>query len=213
MYLDEIHQFIQSHDNDPAHSIHVGRLSLLLFDQLEKLHQCDEKARMLLQCAAYLHDIGLTISHKKHHIHSSIIIKNGNFPSFTPKEKLLIGNIARYHRKSFPCIKHNEYAVLTPTEQQIVRKMSALLRIADALDYTRTSSIKNLVCSIEGYHCNCFLFPHASCFKIKSAVTHKKDLFFDVFKLDFVIHEPRNEIKNSTHDEASIPVVTTATNS
>lgn len=116
------------------HAEHVKNLCLRFFDDLQPLHRLTDKERELLEAAALLHDVGYHISAEQHHKHSDYIIRNSPMPGFTNDESELVATIARYHRKSHPKKKHEWFAALNATEQQIVRVLAAILRISEGLD-------------------------------------------------------------------------------
>jgi len=99
-----------------------------------------------LHAAAMLHDIGLFIGYRKHHKHSYYLIKSSGPRSFDPIDLDLVANIARYHRKAHPTPKHLPFSQLSPAQQDVVRKLSAILRLADALDYGRQCKVQNIQC-------------------------------------------------------------------
>jgi len=134
---------------EKEHSAHVTMLALKIFDETKKLHKLGGAEREYLEAAAILHEVGCFVSHSQHHRHSYYIIRNSDMPGFTENEKEIIANAARYHRKSHPKLKHPDYAKLTGDEQLVVRKLAAILRIADGLDRSHTSSIKELKISLE----------------------------------------------------------------
>jgi exopolyphosphatase/guanosine-5'-triphosphate,3'-diphosphate pyrophosphatase len=119
---------------DEAHAMHVARLAGSLFDQLRETHGLDAADRRMLLAAAVLHDVGAFISRKRHHKHSLYLISQSELPGFAPGEIWLVANVARYHRKGEPTTDHDSFQRLSPSERERVVKMSALLRIADALD-------------------------------------------------------------------------------
>ena len=119
---------------DEAHGLQVARLALFLFDQLAPLHDLDLAARRLLHAAALLHDIGQFVSYQSHHKHSLYLLSNTELPGFSEHEMQLVGNIARYHRKSEPAAHHPFFVQLDQGEQELVRRLAAILRLADALD-------------------------------------------------------------------------------
>lgn len=132
---------------EEGHARHVMQLSLQLFDQLKDAHGLDERNREYLEAAALLHNVGLSISRAKHHLHSSYIIRNSDFlTGFTLREVELIAETARYHRKSMPKRKHPEFAALRPEDQQVVKVLCAILRIAVALERTHTRAVRALHC-------------------------------------------------------------------
>jgi len=119
---------------DEAHARQVTRLALSAQDQLVALGRMDDADRLLLLAAALLHDIGVYISFKKHHRHSGYIISQSELPNLTPRQMQIAALVARYHRKGGPSPRHEEYARLTRKERLSVDRLSAVLRLADALD-------------------------------------------------------------------------------
>ena len=133
------------------HSDQVTKLALQLFDQLGGLHKLDNINREYLQAAGILHNVGFFISHAQHHLHSYYIIRNSEYlTGFNSREVEIIAQVARYHRKSEPKPKHEEFARLSVKDQMIVRKLAGILRIADALNRTHASIITNLRCEPDG---------------------------------------------------------------
>jgi exopolyphosphatase/guanosine-5'-triphosphate,3'-diphosphate pyrophosphatase len=105
------------------HSDQVTKLALQLFDQLGGLHKLDSINREYLQAAGILLNAGFFISHAQHHLHSYYIIRNSEYlTGFNSREVEIIAQVARYHRKSEPKPKHEEFARLSVKDQMIVRK-------------------------------------------------------------------------------------------
>lgn len=119
---------------DEAHARHVTRLALSLFDQLQGVHGLSEADRRLLLVAAVLHDIGQFIAYRRHHKHSLYLIYNSDVPNVTSGELALVALVARYHRRAEPKPEHFVFRDLNPGDQDRVRRLAALLRLADALD-------------------------------------------------------------------------------
>jgi exopolyphosphatase / guanosine-5'-triphosphate,3'-diphosphate pyrophosphatase len=133
------------YEYEPTHSHQVARLAGLLFDCLQPLHRLQGEDRILLQYAALLHDIGYHISHIGHHRHTYYLIQNAELPGFSAKEAAIVANIARFHRGPRPRRKrHPEYAELDRAARLRVKKMSALLRMADALDRSHRGVVDRL---------------------------------------------------------------------
>lgn len=137
--------------NELPHGATVAALSLRLFDQTKRWHGLGEQEREYLEAAALLHDIGAALSHALHHRHSYYIVKNGDLLGFTENEKEIIANVARYHRKSHPKIKHEGYRSLSPDDQIVVQKLAGLLRIADGLDRSHGGVIKDVTVRSTGH--------------------------------------------------------------
>lgn len=134
-------------DDDSSHTAHVTRLALSLFDQTADRHGLDDSCEEYLEAAALLHNIGLAISHEAHHKHSYYLIRNAEqLAGFTDREIEIIAQVARYHRRSAPKTKHAEFAALRPEDQEVVRKLAGILRVAIALDRTDTAVVRGLRC-------------------------------------------------------------------
>ena len=129
-------------DEDRAHSAHIARLALELFDQTAALHGLGDDAREYLEAAALLCNVGLFVSHAAHHKHSYYVIRNSeHLAGFTDREIELVALIARYHRKSAPKPKHPEFAALDVNDRRLVRACAGLLRVAIGLDRTQSARV------------------------------------------------------------------------
>lgn len=58
----------------------------------------------------------------------------------------MVANIARYHRKALPSDKHPLFATLNDDDQQRVRILAGVLRLADALDMRHRELVRDLDC-------------------------------------------------------------------
>lgn len=131
-------------DPDPAHSIHVCALASQLFDATASLHAMGLRERILLQAAALLHDTGHSVDPLVHHKKSRDIILAERLTGFTKRDVRIVACVARYHRKAHPKPGHRVYVDLRPQDQQLVQRLAAILRIADGLDRSHTSSGRSL---------------------------------------------------------------------
>ena len=139
----------QKYNFDAAHSQQVSQIAVNMFQQLRGLHKLPDRYSEILRAAAVLHDIGLFVAYPKHHKHSYYLIKSSGPSSFDPAELDLIANIARYHRKGYPSPKHVPFQQLSLTQQDVVRKLAAILRVADALDYGHQARVERVKCSVS----------------------------------------------------------------
>ncbi|MDP9006609.1 MAG: Ppx/GppA family phosphatase [Actinomycetota bacterium] len=137
-------------DDDRSHAEHVTGLATALFDQTSEMHGLDSTCEEYLEAAGLLHNIGLAISHEAHHKHSYYLIRNAEqLTGFTNREIEIIAQVARYHRKSAPKSKHPEFAGLRPEDQDVVRKLAGILRVAIGLDRTHAGVVQTLECRRE----------------------------------------------------------------
>jgi exopolyphosphatase/guanosine-5'-triphosphate,3'-diphosphate pyrophosphatase len=139
-----IYNLCNKYNCDIKHVEFVRDIAIIIFDNLQTLHNLGYYERELLEAASFLHDVGYMISHDEHHRHSYYIITNAIMPGFTNDEAEMIANIARYHRKSHPKKKHENFNKLTPEKQQIVKVLAGILRIAEGIDRRQLQKLINI---------------------------------------------------------------------
>jgi exopolyphosphatase/guanosine-5'-triphosphate,3'-diphosphate pyrophosphatase len=130
------------YESDITHVEHVATLALQMFDSLvaDGLIDPRQGERELLWAASMLHDVGMTISYDDHHKHSRYLIVSAELPGFDPRERALIAQISRYHRKGAP--KLGEMAALTqPGDDELLDRCSVVLRLAEHLERGRDQSV------------------------------------------------------------------------
>lgn len=134
---------------DGKHAEQTRSIAVKIFDFLSHKYNLTENDEECLEAACLLHDIGYYISHSQHHKHSYYLIRNSELLGFNENEIELIANVARYHRKSNPKMKHENFVKLDTEMQDKVRKLAGILRLADTLDRSHKSVVHNLAIRIE----------------------------------------------------------------
>ena len=129
---------------DEAHATQVARLALVLYDGLGRMHGLPPRARHILEAAALLHDLGHAVSVHSHHKHTYYLVANADLPGFPDRERELVALVARYHRRSAPGRGRRDLERLTASELRTVRKLVAILRVADALDRSHQQHVRKL---------------------------------------------------------------------
>lgn len=128
---------------DEKHSLHVTKLALRLFDELDKEHTLGQREKLLLEVAGILHDVGVFISNRAHHKHGRYVLAESDLFGLRKAEKNIAAEVVRYHRKATPKPTHLEYMALTRSDRVIVSKLAAILRVADALDRAHLQRISD----------------------------------------------------------------------
>lgn len=139
----------RKYEFDEAHARHVAELSSALFAALREEHSIDARGELVLYLAALLHEIGAFISHTSLHKHSMYLIENSDLFGLSPADVLLVALVARYHRRASPKPTHREFSTLDRDRRVTVSKLAAILRIAIALDASRTQRVRNITCQRE----------------------------------------------------------------
>ena len=132
---------------EKKHSEHVATLAadlLRAFADHRAVREAvrhEPRAAEFLQAAAVLHDIGMVVGYAKHHKHSRDIILGADLQHLPRRDKLILANIVRYHRRVGPRKTHAAFAALSPKDQHLVRVLSGVLRVADGLDRSHESLV------------------------------------------------------------------------
>jgi len=132
-------------NSEPEHVGRVAALSLEMFDGLAEagLHDLAGAERELLWAACMLHDVGTAIDYDDHHRHSAYLIMNAGLPGFDPRELMLVGLIARYHRKGDP--DGSELGELAREgDPERLRLLCAIIRLAEQLERSRDGAIRRV---------------------------------------------------------------------
>ncbi|MEH1838757.1 MAG: Ppx/GppA phosphatase family protein [Nostoc sp.] len=175
------------------YSDRVAKFAKSLFDQTQgTLHHWGSDERQLLWAAAILHNCGHYVSHSSHHKHSYYLIRNGELLGYTETEIEIIANLARYHRKSPPKKKHeNSQMLLNKYQRQMVSQLSAILRLAVALDRRQIGAIAQVQCEYykQFQQVNLLIFPsqpNDDCALELWSLDYKKGVFEEEFGVKLV---------------------------
>jgi len=169
------------YQTDLKHANRVAYLAQQLFDELRSLHSLGGEHRRLLTAAALLHDIGYFVSHTGHHKHSAYLIQNSEWSGFTSPEIAIIANVARYHRLSLPKAKHPYFTSLSEPDREVIRRLAALLRLADAFDRDHGGRVRSLRCEIGPEEVRIIALCSRETDTMRWRLEERADLFTEVF--------------------------------
>jgi CHAD domain-containing protein/HD superfamily phosphodiesterase len=146
-------------DPDFAHSERVARLSLELYDGLDKTRLLEAgstpangktgDARLSLYAAALFHDVGKSEGNKGHHKASrELIQKHGTPLGWNEEAMQRAAVVARFHCGALPSRSHKMLRDLLPDEQRAIIRLAAILRLANAFDVAHDGGIRRV--KVEG---------------------------------------------------------------
>jgi exopolyphosphatase/pppGpp-phosphohydrolase len=178
---------------EEKHTEQVTRLALVLFDQLQTVHQLPPADRDLLRYGAMLHDIGWIEGQQAHHKTAVRIIMAALELPLNGRARKIVALIARYHRKALPNGKHALYADLTEADQKRVALLGGLLRLADGLDRTHGSVVKDIVAEITAAEVRLLCRTTAGAVMEQRTATEKSDLLEKALGRKVIIEMGRGE--------------------
>ena len=127
----------------------VAELAGMLFQGLRPLHRLPLAKGRLLEAAAYLYNIGHFVNESRHHRHSMYLVANSDLPGFEDRERMVIANLCRYHRKSLPQVSHETFQALDPEDRNSVVLLTPLLRLAVALDQSQEQRVERVEAAVQ----------------------------------------------------------------
>jgi hypothetical protein len=180
-------QLAMVHPEGLLHSRRVTEMALTLFDDLIPLHQMNEHCRFLLECAGMLHDIGWKSGRKGHESQSRKLILSDESLPFGVAERSIISLVAGTHQGSQCPPDHSLFSVLSPDDQRCTNLLSALLRIADGLDFRHKGAVESAHCFILPDRVECVVTPTQDVLPEKQKAGIKAEFFEKVFGIPFYI--------------------------
>lgn len=142
-------QFLSEHYN--SYSPHIealSKLSIKIFDAMKKVHGLGKRQRLLLEVATILHDCGKYVSLSESPENAYHIIMASEIIGLTHKEREIVALVVLYN--TLPLDSYEDLSdKLTHEDYLCVAKLSAILRVANALDQSHRQKFKNIKISVQ----------------------------------------------------------------
>lgn len=137
----DVAALVDSFNVDGPHDLHVAHLSERIFELTRSLHGLSAEHAPTLTAGARLHNVGLAGGVKRHHTRGRemILERAGDSPSVAVR---MVALIAGYHRKKVKPEGDPLLAGLTAEEQVAALRLTAIVRVADGLDYTQDQQVE-----------------------------------------------------------------------
>ena len=168
-------------DWEVRHAQHVAATAQMLFDACKPLCTRPEADYELIEYAALLHDIGYHINHQQHPRHSQYLIEHADLRGFFTDEVHLLANVVRYHHSERPSEEHPPFARLSETDQQRVREMAAILRVAEGLDRSHFQNVRAIELDLDETRLHLTIDTQEDPAVEIWGAEHNADLFEDTF--------------------------------
>ncbi|MCX7780557.1 MAG: exopolyphosphatase [Negativicutes bacterium] len=159
------------------HAEHVAELAAGLFDDLADIHNLGPRDKTLLNVAAMLHDIGITINYYDHARHSAYLVENARLFGLTHREQIFAAVIAGWHNG--PSAKYARNKIysefLGEADWLAARKLALLLALAESLDSTQMQIVKQAKATVrDGKLILCLYTAGNAAIEIQDALQYKK---------------------------------------
>ena len=192
-------EILEKFSQDKTHAQEVERLSLILFDEVnKKIKELNPRKREYLSAAALLHDIGYYKKEGSHNKCSQKMILEYGLDGFDETEKEIISCIARYHKGGLPDKhEHEIYCNLDKKDRKIVKRLGGILKLADGLDSDHKKLVKNIELNYDEKYNITEILITPSNFDFLPNLTpavRKRDLFEIGFKTQTILKYKGNNV-------------------
>jgi exopolyphosphatase/guanosine-5'-triphosphate,3'-diphosphate pyrophosphatase len=173
------------------HARKVAELAGMLFHELRSLHALPLERGRLLEAAAYLYNIGHFVNESRHHRHSMYLVANADLPGFEDRERMVIANLCRYHRKSMPQPSHETFQALEPEDRHAVAMLAPLLRLAVALDQSQEQRVDRVAAQVQDGTVEIHLYSDTDVDIEQWHAQHVAEAFQQIYGLALVVKAKR----------------------
>ena len=178
---------LRKYHGDENHAECVRMIATRLYDLMKNEIALDEHAKTLLETAAILHDIGVFIRYDNHNIHGSYIVQNSEIFGLNRTDKTIVSEITKYHKGSIMPQDSETFLMLPRTSRMMILKLTAILRIADALDRGHIQKFTDFTMSIEQNSLIIHTKKEINTVLEKIALSEKAGMFESVFGYNVIL--------------------------
>jgi len=132
-------------------ALRVMETSVSLFDQVAEQWELLPEMRELLSWASLLHEIGLSITHNKHHFQGAYILRYAYMPGFSRREQIWLSLLVKNHRRK---IDKARFEDIPEADRLMVLRLSILLRLSVLLHRRRDNHTLGHRISVSDTHLN-----------------------------------------------------------
>ncbi len=166
-----VYHLLHRFHGNTRHSRQVCWIALRLYDSLKPILGLERGSRLELACGALLHDVGSQAGRNHHKIGQRLVETSEDLPggdepldhvdsgessadvkseqNVERERRARISLLVRYHRKGLPASHHRVWRDLSADSQRQVRVLAGLVRLADALDRTHCSLLRDIRCELD----------------------------------------------------------------
>ena len=184
-------KYLSLHYN--SYSPHIealSKLSIKIFDAMKKVHGLGKRQRLLLETATILHDCGKFVSFSESPENAYHIIMSSEIIGLTHQEREIVALVVLYN--TLPLDDYEELSDRLDHEDYLcVAKLSAILRVANALDQSHRQKFKNIRIAVRDRQL-VFTVENLEDISLEQALFEAKTAYFEnVYSMKPVLKEKR----------------------
>ena len=167
-------------------------IALNIYDAMKKIHGLGKRERLLLQLATLLHDCGKYISLVNLGDCSYNIIMSTEIIGLSHREREIVANVVKFNHmpfESYDVIVVN--SGMSEDDYLIIAKLTAILRVANALDRSHKQKFKDVKMSLKDGKLEIFVDTRDDITVEKGLFKNRADFFEEVFFVKPVIRQKK----------------------
>lgn len=173
-----------------SHTEAVLSMSTTIFDAMKKVHGMGKRERLLLQVASILHDCGRYMSLVNQSECSYHIIMASEIIGMSHLEREIVATIAKHDALSMQPYD-SVRGKMNRESYMVVSKLTAILKIANAMDRSHKQKFKNIKAVLKGRELIITVEAEESIVLEKGLFSTYADSFEEVFSIMPKIREKR----------------------
>ncbi len=174
------------------HIRNMEELALEIFDRTKKIHGLTQREKLLLQIAVILHNCGKYISLENVSDCAYNIIMATEIIGLSDSERQVIANVVRYNNSEFVYYERMaQVSDVSREEYLIIAKLTAILRLANALDRSHLQKLAGAKVQIKDDELEIRINTSADLTLERTTLEGQADFFEEVFNIHPVIKQKR----------------------
>lgn len=172
--------------SDKKHIEFVEKAALEIFDASTKCTGLRERERVLLQVSAILHEIGKFVNAKSHNDAAQFLIEYLDLIGIDRNELDIIGHVVRLYPRENP-YSDASYLEMTAEKKVLVSKLTAILRLGDALDSSHRQKINKITVHFQNDELSIICNTTNDCSFEEWSFEHRRNLFEEIIGIKSTI--------------------------
>jgi exopolyphosphatase / guanosine-5'-triphosphate,3'-diphosphate pyrophosphatase len=173
-----LEQMQRRYNVDTKFADRVCGTAVQLFQRLKAVHGLPPQYETLISAAAKLHEVGSYINRAGRHRHAHYLISHSEIFGFSTQQRAIIAAIARYVGNSRPRVEHRVIRILPELDRYYVSRAVAILRLARALDQSRTGVVTKFSVRVAESSVKISIHPKRGAGELESWAVEKESSYF-----------------------------------
>ena len=175
-----------------AHIRHMEQLCSDIFTRTKKIHHMGKREKLLLQISAILHNCGKYISLTNVSDCAYNIIMATEIIGLSHAERKIVANVVKYNNATFTYDRnHPDFNDLSREQYLIVAKLTAILRISNALDRSHRQKCKDAVITLHENELVISVQTQEDLTLEKITLADREEFFEEIFNLHPVLKQKK----------------------